>query len=277
MQDWLRPRSLWTRCVPDSAYNWGMTHRFRKRIIYIIILLIVIAGGISRVPVRPNGLIHSLPDEQGVSAFASGIYMGNGIVLTNWHVLKSLSWRQEYFKLPIWNEHIYNVDIPIDWVVFINKDIDLAIGKLTASRLDRLNIDHSCLSNAPVQIGESLTVTSSPWGAYPPVTAHLIVTNPISQPHYDLDPLVPKEKRNTVVSLVTVVKAGEAKLVDGGSSGGAVTNQNGELVGLLWSRYDLPNGEREVLVTPVSAWLPLIKDADIAHKYKEYILNQVCK
>jgi hypothetical protein len=254
-----------------------MTNRFRKKIIYISILFVVAAVSISRVPVRPSGLIHSLPDEQGVSAFASGIYIGNGIVLTNWHVLKSLSWRQEYFKLPIWNEHIYNVDIPIDWVVFINKDIDLAIGKLAASRLDRLNMDHSCLSNASVQIGETLTVTSSPWGTYPPVTAHLIVTNPIPQPHYDLDPLVPKEKRNTVVSLVTVVKNGEEKLVDGGSSGGAVTNQNDELVGLLWSRYDLPNGEREVLVTPVSAWLPLIKDADIAQKYKEYILNQVCK
>src|SRR5690242_14752528 len=104
-----------------------MTHRFRKRIIYIIILLIIIAGGISRLPVQPKGLIHSMPDEQGVYAFASGIYIGNGIVLTNWHVLKSLSWQQEYFKLPIWNENIYNVDIPIDWVVFIDKDIDLAI------------------------------------------------------------------------------------------------------------------------------------------------------
>jgi hypothetical protein len=254
-----------------------MTNRFRNRITYISILFVVAAVSISRVPVRPNGLIHSQPDEQGVSAFASGIYIGNGIVLTNWHVLKSLSWRQEYFKLPIWNEHIYNVDIPIDWVVFINKDIDLAIGKLAASRLDRLNIEHSCLSDRPVQIGEPLTVTSSPWGAYPPVTAHLTVTNSIPQPHYDLDPLVPKEKRNTVVSLVTTVQPGEEKLVDGGSSGGAVTDQNGELVGLLWSRYDLPTGEREVLVTPVSAWLPLIKDADMVPKYKDHILRQVCK
>jgi hypothetical protein len=277
MQGWQRPRSQWTRCAPDSAYNWGMTHRFRKKIIYISILFVVAAVSISRVPVRPNGLIYSLPDEQGVSAFASGIYMGNGIVLTNWHVLKSLSWQQEYFKLPLWNEHIYNVDIPIEWVIFMDKGIDLAIGKLAPSRLDRLNIDYSCLSNAPLQIGELLTVTSSPWGAYPPVTAHLVVTNAIPQPHYDLDPLVHEEKRNTVISLVTTVQSGEEKLVDGGSSGGAVTNQNGQLVGLLWSRYDLPNGEREVLVTPVSAWLPLLKEAEIAPRYKEYILDQVCK
>jgi hypothetical protein len=254
-----------------------MFHRFRKRIIPVIILLVVLLGGISRLPVQPKGLIHSLPDEQGVTAFASGIYIGNGIVLTNWHVLKSLSWRQEYFKLPIWHENIHNVDIPIEWVIFMDKSIDLAIGKLSASRLDRLNMDHSCLSDRPVQIGDTLTVTSSPWGAYPPVKAHLIVTDPIPQPHFDLDPLVPEEKRNTVVSFKTIVQSGEEKLVDGGSSGGAVTNQNGELVGLIWSRYDLSGGEREVLVTPVSAWLPLIEEAEIASKYKEYILDQVCK
>lgn len=242
-----------------------------------MILLIVLVGFISRLPVQTRGLIHSLPDGQGVYAFASGTYIGNGIVLTNWHVLKSLSWQQEYFKLPIWNENIYNVDIPIEWVIFMDKSIDLAIGKLSASRLDRLNMNHSCLSDRPVHIGDVLTATSSPWGAYPPVTAHLIVTDPTPQPHYDLDPLVPKEKRNTVVSLVTIVQPGEEKLVDGGSSGGAVTNQNGELVGLIWSRYDLPGGEREVLVTPVSAWLSLIEDAEIASKYKEYILDQVCE
>jgi hypothetical protein len=253
-----------------------MFHSFRKRIIPVIILLVVL-GGISRLPVHPKGLIHSLPDEQGITAFASGIYIGNGIVLTNWHVLKSLSWRQEYFKLPVWNENIYNVDIPIEWVIFMDQSIDLAIGKLSASRLDRLNMDHSCLSDRPVQIGEPLTVTSSPWGAYPPVEAHLIVTDPTPQMHYDLDPLVPEEKRNTVVSFMTIVQPGEEKLVDGGSSGGAVTNQQGELIGLIWSRYDLSSGEREVLVTPVSAWLPLIEEAEIASKYKEYILGQVCK
>ena len=249
----------------------------RKRILYIAIFLIVLAGGISRLPVQPAGLIHSLPDEQGVSAYASGIYIGNGIVLTNWHVLKSLSWRPESFKLPVWNEHLYNADFPIEWVIFMDKNIDLAIGKLSVSTLERLNMDFSCLSNRPLQAGETLTVTSSPWGAYPPLAAHLIVTDPIPQSHYDLDPFVPKEKRNTVVSVVTIVQLGEEKLVDGGSSGGAVTNQNGELVGLIWSRYDLPGGEREVLVTPVSAWLPFVEDAEIASKYKEYILNQVCE
>jgi hypothetical protein len=254
-----------------------MFHRFQTRIIQIIILLIVVIAGVSRLPVQTKGLIHSLPDEQGVYAFASGSYIGNGIVLTNWHVLKSLSWQQEYFKLPVWNKNIYNVDIPIEWVILMDKSIDLAIGKLAPSRLDRLNLDHSCLSDRLVQIGDILTATSSPWAAYPPVEAHLIVTDPIPQPHLDLDPLVHKEKRNTVVSLVTIVQPGEEKLVDGGSSGGAVTNQNGELVGLIWSRYDLPDGQREVLVTPVSAWLPLIEDAEIASKYKEYILDQVCK
>lgn len=237
----------------------------------------MIAGSISRLPIQPTGLIHSLPDEQGVYAFASGIYIGDGIVLTNWHVLKSLSWRQEYFKLPVWNENIYNADIAIDWVIFMDQTIDLAIGKLSVSTLDRLNMDHSCLSDKPVHAGDTLIATSSPWGAYPPVDAHLIVTNPTPQPILDSDPLVHEEKRNTVVSLVTVVQTGEEKLVDGGSSGGAVTNQNGELVGLIWSRYDLPGGEREVLVTPVSAWLPILENAEIAPKYKEYILNQVCK
>jgi hypothetical protein len=120
-------------------------------------------------PIGPTGLIHSIPDEQGAFAYATGTYIGNGIVLTNWHVLKTLRSRNEYFKFPLWNEHIYNFDLPIEWVIFSEKSIDLAIGKLADSRLDRLNFDYACLSAEPVATGEVMTITSSPLGRYPPV------------------------------------------------------------------------------------------------------------
>ncbi len=217
-----------------------------------------------------------MPDQQGAFSYASGIYIGEGIVLTNWHVLKSLSWRHEYFRLPLWNEHLYNFEIPIDWVIFSEQSIDLAIGKLSSSRLDKLNMDHACLSDEPVTAGEALTVTSSPRGEYPPVTAHLTVTDPEQQPRLDLDPQVRDDKRYQVVSFAAAVQPGHEDRIDTGSSGGAVTNQAGELVGLLWARYDLPDGSKEVLITPVSAWLPLLENAEIAPKYKEYILGQVC-
>ena len=252
---------------------------FHKPKPYIILGLIalVLTTIVLYSPIQPTGLIHSIPDEKGAFAFATGTYIGNGIVLTNWHVLKTLSSRNEYFRLPVWNEYIYNFDLLIDWVIFSEKSIDLAIGKLAASRLDRLNIDHACLSAEPVAAGEVLTITSSPLGRYPPVVAKVTVSDPASQPRMDLDPMIKQEKRYAAVSFATLVQPGQEDLIESGSSGGAVANEAGELVGLLWTRYDLPDGSREVLVTPVSAWLPLLENADIAPKYKEYLFEQVCK
>ncbi len=256
----------------------NMPKPFHKSRPYIIALLALALTAIAiRSPIQPTGLIHSIPDEQGSFAFATGTYIGNGIVLTNWHVLKTLPSRNEYFKLPLWNEHIYNFDLPIEWVIFTEKSIDLSIGKLSASRLDRLNVRHPCLSAEPVAAGEVLTVISSPLGRYPSVAAQVTVTDPASQPRLDLDPMIKEEKRYAAVSFATIVQPGQEDLIDSGSSGGAVTNEAGELVGLLWTRYDLPDGSREVLVTPVSAWLPLLENADIAPKYKEYIFEQVCQ
>jgi len=218
-----------------------------------------------------------MPDEQGVYSFATGTYIGNGMVLTNWHVLKTLRSRQEYFKLPLWNEHIYNFELPIEWIVFTEKSIDLAIGKIPASALNRLNVDHACLSAKSVAAGDTLTIISSPLGGYPPVAVQVIVTDPSSTLRLDLDPLVREEKRYAAVSFATLVHPGQEGLIESGSSGGAVINRAGELVGLLWTRYNLQDGSKEVLVTPVSAWLPLLKDAAIAPKYREFIFEQVCK
>ena len=251
-------------------------HRSKPYIISVLLVMILIVTAFSS-PIQPTGLIHSIPDEQGAFAFATGTHIGNGIVLTNWHVLKTLASRNEYFRLPLWNEHIYNFDLPIEWVIFSEKSIDLAIGKLADSRLDRLNVDHACLSAEPVAAGEVLTITSSPLGRYPPVEAQVIVTDPSPQPRMDLDPMIKEEKRYAAVSFATLVQPGQEALINSGSSGGAVTGDDGELVGLLWTRYDLSDGSMEVLVTPVSAWLPLLEKAEIAPKYKEHILGQVCK
>lgn len=253
----------------------GPAHKPRP---YIIGLLALALTGLAvNSPVQPTGLIHSMPDEQGSFAFATGTYIGNGIVLTNWHVLKTLRSRQEYFRLPLWNEHLYNIELPIEWIIFTEKSIDLAIGRLPASALDRLNVDYACLSAEPVAIGDILTIVSSPLGRYPPIAAQVTVTDPATQARLDLDPLVREEKRYAAFSFVALVQPGQENLIESGSSGGAVTNQAGELIGLLWARYNLPDGSREVLVTPVSGWLPLLENAEIAPKYKQYILEQVCQ
>src|SRR3989304_6845184 len=97
---------------------------FNPRGVVVIGLLALALIGIAvNSPIQPTGLIHSIPDEHGSFSFATGTYIGNGTLLTNWHVLKTLRSRQEYFKLPLWNEHIYNFDIPIEWVVFTEKSI----------------------------------------------------------------------------------------------------------------------------------------------------------
>ena len=104
----------------------------------------------------------------------------------------------------------------------------------------------------------------------------LIVTDPTVQLRLDLDPLVREEKRYSAISFATRLQTGQEARIESGSSGGAIINSSGELVVLFWTRYLLPDGSKEVLVTPVSAWLPLLADADIAQKYKQYILAQVC-
>jgi hypothetical protein len=252
------------------------TGRSKFFIIGFLALLILALSALNA-PIQPTGLVHSMPDEQGVFSYATGTYIGNGIVLTNWHVLRSLSWRPEYLKLPLWNEHIYNFEVPIEWVIFSEQDLDLAIAKLAPSALDRLNVENICLSTTPVTNGEVLTIVSSPWGRYPSVEAQLIVTDPAIRSRMDLDPQIKPEKRYAAVSFATRVQTGQEEWVDGGSSGGAVRNAAGELVGLLWTRYDLEDGTREVLVSPVSAWLPLLENAEIAQKYRELIFEQVCK
>ena len=250
-------------------------HIFKPFAIGLLVLALI--GIALNLPIQPTGLIHSFPDEQGSFSFASGTYIGDGIVLTNWHVLKTLYSRQEYFRLPLWNEHIYNFELPVEWIIFTEKNIDLAIGKLVASELDRLNVRKICLSVEPVAMGDGLTITSSPLGRYPPIVAHVTVTDPSPQPRLDLDPQVREEKRYAAVSFTAIVQPGDEEKIEPGSSGGAVTDKDGELVGLLWARYNLPDGSKEVLITPVSAWLPLLESTDIAPKYKRYILGQVCK
>jgi hypothetical protein len=243
----------------------------------VILLFLTLAAPAALQPIQPTGLIHSFPDSQGSYAYASGIYLGDGMLLTNWHVLKSLGWRQEYFKLPLWNERLFNFDIPIQGIVFSEKSLDLAIGKLADSALDRLNVGRPCLSAKPVSTGQRLTVLSCPFGRYPPVPAQLVVTDPASHSRPDRDPLVPEGKRNAAISFATALLPGQEQLIESGSSGGAVFNQAGELVGLLWTRYALPDGSKEVLVTPVSVWLPYLEESDIAPAHKRHLLDQQCK
>jgi hypothetical protein len=198
------------------------------------------------------------------------------MIVTNWHVLKTLRSRQEYFQIPLWNEHLYNFDLPVDWVIFTEQSIDLALAKLPDSRLNRFNVDYPCLSISPLTNGEALTITSSPLGRYPPVTVNATVTDATIQPRMNAEPDVKEEKRYAAVSFVTTLVRGRESLVQSGSSGGAVLNERGELVGLVWATHDLPDGSREVWVTPVSAWLPLIQEAEIAEKYKELVRGKVC-
>ncbi len=248
----------------------------RRTLLFLLLSLLLFTVGLSRLPTPAVGLIHSRPDEKGVFAFASGVYIGDGMIVTNWHVLKTLRSRQEYFQLPLWNEHIYNFDLPVDWVIFTEQSIDLALAKLPDSHLSRFNVDSPCLSVDSLLTGEALTITSSPLGRYPPVTVRAAVTDPTIQPRMNEEPAVKENKRYAAISFVATVEHGQEDLVTTGSSGGAVLNADGELVGLVWATHDLPDGTREVWVTPASAWVELIRDAEIAEKYKSAFLGKAC-
>ncbi len=251
----------------------------RKWILPLTILIIVALAGSAVAlypPLQTTGLIHSAPGDQGVFSVASGVYIGQGYVLTNWHVMNNPQFRQAFFQLPLWNPHVYNFDIPIAQLIYSEQRIDLAIVRLEPSALGWFRTATPCLSSDPLQIGQVLTVTSSPEGRYPPVSATVVVIDAQPQLRLDPDPQVPESERYAAISIVTQVLPGQEGMITYGSSGGAVVNSEGELVGLIWTGRYLPDGTQEQWFTPVSAWFAYLEQSSLVDD-SPFVLESRCE
>jgi len=296
------------------------------------------------VEVDSTGILHIRPDgstELPTLGSGSGVYLGHGIVLTNWHIATYaalLLWGD--FNLPpeeqlityelgdatnaladSWicpvefnldskntDDSIYEVSptkndddcipsdltswitfkpstlesslsitpVPLEELLFVDRDLELAIVKLDDAELIETPITPPCLSTVPIKRGETVTITSHVSGVYPAVTVTATVKD--EQPKLLLDPdeRIPMENRYAAMSIVATIPAEEAGKVGPGSSGGPVFNEQGNLVGLVWTGRGLADGSKEVWFTPTVSWLPLLEQAEIPDDDLRKVLDTPC-
>jgi S1-C subfamily serine protease len=204
----------------------------------------------------------------------SGVYIGDGLLLSNQHVLEMVG-EQSTFRVPGWRHISPTVEAPVREVVYQNRDIELSIARLGPSLLNVVRVTTPCLSTQPLRSGEPLWVTSSPHGTFPPVSAQLIVSDPRPLLRRDMDP-IERDERYSAMTIVTTLSADQAGRVSYGSSGGPAFNRQGELVGLVWTGRGLGEGQAEVWITPVSAWLSHLRKEKIPRDVLEKVLDAQC-
>jgi len=238
-----------------------MRQKLRNSLLIVISSLVLILGSLSlSINASPAGVLQTSPDENGRFAIASGVYVGNGIVLTTWHVEEpdsSFRTSQQSFRRPqsILSLRIGDRIIPVEDILYLERDLELAVVELESSPLDWLHMSAPCLSTQMVSVGDALTAVSSPYGRYPLVTAALVVSDAEPKLCLDPDPRVSDSDRYAAITIIAIASADQASLVGPGSSGGAVLNSEGQLIGLVWTGQDLEDGSKEVWITPVSEWL----------------------
>jgi hypothetical protein len=142
--------------------------------------------------------------------------------------------------------------------------------------LNVVRVDTPCLSTQPLRLGETLRVTSSPHGTFPPVSARLIVSDPRPLLRRDMDPHMQYE-RYAAMTIVTTLSADQAGRVGPGSSGGPAFNRQGELVGLVWTGRGWGEGQTEIWITPVSSWLSHLRAEKIRRDVLEKVLDAQCQ
>ncbi len=190
---------------------------------------------------------------------ASGVYVGPNLVVTNAHVVRNgAEVVRPPLVLPPFRLSGTGESKDVASSLVIDETMDLAAVALTGSPWPTRDVP--CITHRALRKGEPVSITSHPAGAYPAVVANGIVTEPEARLTRDPDPQVPDELRAEVYSIVVHLDSEQSERVKRGSSGGAVVDAHGQLVGLVWSGEVLSGGST-VLVAPASVWLERLTNA----------------
>jgi len=238
----------------------------------VVCVAVLLYGAALSFPIPATGCVQS----SRKTCVGSGVYIGNGFILTNQHVAEMLS-NQFSFLMPAWKHLWRTTDAGVQKVIYLNRDIDLGIVKLQPSLLNIARVATPCLSTRPLQRGERLRVTGDVGGVFPPVSATLTVSDPQPLMRLDPDPPTAGVSRYSAMSIVATLSAKPARLVGHGSSGGPALNSKGELVGLVWTGMALEDSSAEVLITPASVWLRNLQSSDMSKDDLQFILGTQCE
>ncbi len=156
-------------------------------------------------------------DEKGGDAFGTGVAIAPGIILTNWHVMNPKKNHPDVIVMTASG----NV-LPVVAGIVGNPDTDLAI----------IRVDDPQGEIVPLPLASSLPgVGETIWQCGHTHSNYWTVTNGIVN-RYCMEPFTPMEKKNSIDMPAMDV----SNKISAGSSGSAMVNMHGEIVGIYYAR-----------------------------------------
>lgn len=184
---------------------------------------------------KASTVLIEIEDAKGKSSQGSGFFIGNGLVATNYHVINDA--KVGTAKLVRSNANTQNKRYPIEGIVATDKEKDLAIVKVQALYAHPLPLGNSDI----VKDGQIIYAVGNPRGFEGTFSSG------------EISNILPNGTRRIKGKVLQFTAA-----ISRGSSGGAVVNQWGQVIGIVSETRE--DGQNLNFAIPVNALKALIKE-----------------